>query len=222
MKHLIVAILVFAHGVSYGCGDHNLPKNCRGYKVVPTEKSKTMAFDYEVDIQFGRLRERTHLALDAIVKYAAFRLRLKGTAESKKQAQALIDEWEKKWSRSFYDLGDHKPLSDWLAQKYMAIELILGVETCKTLRLDDIKVINYGIPVVFACVDQVTMSEYYSHLQPFLGVVAYWTSFFTCVGFTWGTGAFYCGPVSLGVEWLSEAFIAPRVNEPLWRAACKK
>ncbi len=100
------------------------------------------------------------------------------------------------------------------------LELILGVEVCKALRLIDIKIINYAIPVVFKCVDQVDEAEYERHFVPFCKVVSFWVTFFSCVGFTYGTGFLYCSPIAIGVEWIVGNHVAPRLNEGVWKRVC--
>jgi hypothetical protein len=139
----------------------------------------------------------------------------------KAEAQKLLNEWDFRWSGYFLrGLGDHAPFSQWVAEKYAMIELILGVDICHALRLDDIKILNYGVPVVFSCVDDVDPEEYGLHFIPFAGTVVYWTSFFACVGGTWGTGFLFCSPISWGAEFVTEKWIAPALNEPAWNMFC--
>src|SRR3972149_2026155 len=131
-----------------------------------------MAEAYGQEIREGRMRERSNMALNAIVRFAAFKLKAKG---HKAKANQLIKEWEGKWSGYIMhvgrDLGDHRPLSQWLAEKYAMLELILGADLCHMLRLDDLKIINYAIPVVFSCVDNVNEVEFGKHFIPFSGTV---------------------------------------------------
>lgn len=212
-------ILLFS-SLAFACGDHNLPINCKIDNENTDEGARLHAKRFENDVKLGRLTERTKLALDAIVYYAIFNLKMKGTEESLKQAETIKEEWEHRFK--YRDLGDHEPVSQWLAEKYSVLEFILGTSVMRATRLEDLKIINYAIPVIFKCVDNVDEYEFYLHEQPFLGTVSYWSSFWTCVGFTWGTGALYCGPLSKGVEWLVETMAAPRLNSFLWKKSCNK
>ena len=229
MLRLTLFAIVASSTVALGCGQPGSPTNgcipmepSRDEPVYEvSDRTQSMSSDYGREIESGRLRERTNMALDAMIRFAAFKLRLKGYPQT---ADKIIKEWEGQWSgyieRVGRDIGDHKPLSEWIAQKYAVIELILGEDLCHALRLDDIKIINYGIPVVFSCVDNVGEVEYGKHFIPFSGTVIYWTSFFACVGGTWGTGFLWCAPISWGCEFLTEKFVAPKLNHTVWNWSC--
>lgn len=216
MKYVLLAIFC---SVAFGDGEIGktfMPKGQGKDSAQTREIVKT----YKKEVQEGRFAERTNLALNAIVRFAAFQLTLKG---HKDEADKLIAEWESGFDGYLLrrDLGDHAPLSMWLAEKYAMIEFILGTEVCHFLRLDDIKTINYGIPVVFKCVDDVDVVEYGKHFIPLSGVAVYWSSFFACVGGTWGTGFLFCSPISMGAEWLTETWAAPRLNPTVHKWSCQ-
>ena len=185
-----------------------------------SDRTWGMANKFGEQIEARKLPERTNAALDAMVRFAAFKLKAKG---HKIQAKKLIAEWENQYE-GFHlrrDLGDHAPMSKWLAEKIDILEFILGTEVMKALRLYDLKVINYGLPMVFKCLDNASEVEFGKHFIPLSGVVIYWTSFFACVGFTWGTGFLWCGPVSMGAEFLTTSFVAPKLNPVVWKWSCK-
>lgn len=175
---------------------------------------------FEDDIRHNRLRERTNSALDALVHLSAYKLRRAG---HRKEAAQLLKEWKEQWDGYLLrrDIGDHAPLSQWLAQKYATLEFILGIKVCQSLRLTDLKVINFAIPVVFNCVDKVLSDEYARHFEPLCGVVSFWTTFFTCVGMTWGTGFLFCSPIAMGTEYLVQKYIAPKLEFWAWDIACQ-
>lgn len=188
-------------------------------------RTKRLASRFENDVKAGRLKERTHKATDAIIRLAVYKLNRVG---KKKEAAQLLKEWKEQ--EVFFlgrGIGDHKPLSKWIADKYNMLEFTLGKDICYDLRLSDLKSINFGIPVVLSCVDDVDEMEYFKHFvsdEDYRGlgpVAGYWTSFFACVGSTWGTGFLYCAPLAMGVEWLSKNYVCPKLNEPLWKRACK-
>jgi hypothetical protein len=195
-------------------------------------RTQRMARQYEDDLKNGRLAKRTDAALDALIRLSAYKLKRIGKVT---EANKLLKEWEDQWSGEIVRLsmvkrgiGDHKPLSEWLAQKYAMLEFLLGKPACQALRITDIHVINFAIPVVISCVDNVSQDEYYAHfVEDILGgykglgpVVSYWVSFFSCVGMSWGTGFLWCSPISQGVEYLSMRLVCPKLNEPLWKLSC--
>lgn len=195
-----------------------------------SQKTERMAKQYEDDLKNGRLAKRTDTALDALIRLAAYKLKRIG---EHKKANQLLKEWEQQWSGEIVRLhargiGDHKPMSEWLAKQYTMLEFLIGKAACQALRLTDIHVINFALPVVISCVDNVSEDEFYAHfVEDVLGgykglgpVVSYWVSFFSCVGFSWGTGFLWCSPISQGVEYLSMRFICPKLNEPLHKLSC--
>lgn len=227
MKRLFVVLwlaLLTAGWSAFGCTASDGPTNCdeEVRSADLSYKSHDAANQFIDDVQRGQLRQRTSIALNAMVRYAAFRLRLSG---HKDESAKLIAEWESGWDTyllraSARDLGDHAPLSVWLSEKYAMLEFVLGVDICHFFRLDDIKTLNYAIPVVFSCIDNVDVVEYGRHFIPFSGTVVYWASFFACVGGTWGTGFLFCSPISVGAEFITKNWAAPALNEPAWDLAC--
>lgn len=175
---------------------------------------------FSAQVERGQLKEKTNVALDAMVRFAAWKLNQKGHP---KESKRLLSEWEGRWSVVLLsrDLGDHRPMSKWLADKYAMLEFTLGKDLCHMLRLDDIKTVNYALPVVFKCVDNVDEREYSKHFIPLCGVVAYWGSLAACTGLTFGTGFFFCGPIAMSVEWLTENVFAPKINGSAWKRACR-
>ncbi len=184
-------------------------------------RTKRLANEFKSEVENQRLRKKTNQALDAIVKLAAYKLKRVG---KKKEAEKLLKEWKEQYSLylEMRDLGDHKPLSDWLAAQYQIWVFWLSLDVVKALRLSDINVINFAIPVVFTCLDNVGESEYELHFVPLMGVTSFWVSFWTCVGMTWGTGFIYCSPISMGVEYLTTSTVAPYLNKYAWDLACKE
>jgi len=47
------------------------------------------------------------------------------------------------------DVGDHAPLSEWVAKWYQKLEDLLGVQVMEFFHLRDVWVLNFTIPVVF-------------------------------------------------------------------------
>lgn len=188
-------------------------------KPEVSDKTGRLSREFQKEIESGQLRAKTDHALDSIIKLAVYKLR---RTHHKKEADKLLHDWLDHWQGYLLrrDIGDHKPLSMWLANQYAMLEMILGREVCHALRLDDLKIINFCIPVVFACVDKVGEAEYKVHFVPLMGTVSFWTTEITCVGGTWGTGFLWCSPIAMGVELLTKTVIAPNLNEMSWKVFC--
>lgn len=198
-------------------------------KPEVSNRTKRMANRYRLEIKAGKLKERTNDALDSIIRLAHYKLNRIG---EKEKAKKLITEWENQFKYELISRGitDHKPLSQWLAGVTAMLEQTLGHDTMHALRLDDLITINYAIPVIFRCIDDVDEIEFYLHFvddntHGYRGlgpVVAYWTTFFACVGFTYGSGFLYCSPIAMGVEFIAREAICPALNQPIWKLSCKK
>lgn len=197
-----------------------------------SNRTRAMAQRYGQDMKSGKISYRANQALNAIIRLAAYKLNRIGYT---KEAKRLIYEWEHQWDgelmrlASHRGISDHKPLSVWLADQCFTIRLLIGKEAFYNLRISDISTINFAIPVIISCVDNVTEGEFFLHfvkdeangyrgLAPVLG---FWGSFFSCVGFSWGAFFAFCAPISLGVEFLLETNIAPQLNPYIWKISCK-
>lgn len=216
MKALFSLALLFATIIASAedC-DRTLPNRCEIYAEVSTT-TMGIAQDTENAIRRWQLRDKTIAALDAIFRLAEYKLKKEG---HKFYAWRLIKEWEYH-KINLRDLGDHAPLSAWIDEKYHEIADFLGPQVTHFLRIDDLEVINHAVPVVFSCIDNVWIDEYERHFTPLCGTITYWTAFFSCVGFTWGTGFYFCSPIAMGSEFLVEKFVAPKLNEWAWEKAC--
>ena len=187
----------------------------------------------------GRLAARTDEAIAQIIKLGARTLRRKGfTAD----AYHLEDEYNG-YFRGFLErmvksqerkIGDHKPLSAYLAIAYEILELKLGLTLCSMLHLTDLKTLNYGIPVVFhACtfpMDAVTVprkDEYRNHFAGdgryagLVPVISYWVVWGFCEAATWGAGWFFiCSPLGTVCEIVMEKYIAPGLSDRIFDRVC--
>lgn len=188
-------------------------------------RTKRMANDFKKEINSGRFKKKVHTSLDAIIKLAAYKLKRVGKV---KESKLLLKEWSEQSLR--IGIGSHDPLSKWLSDQYLKWEFLLSKDVVHALRLDDIHTINHAIPVVFSCIDDIDEIEYFMHLchddlnkfRGLLPVTAYWTSFWSCVGFSWSTGFVWCAPISMGVEIISDSVVCPSVNGSLYKLACNK
>lgn len=195
-----------------------------------SDRTRKLSKKFQRDVESGGLRYKIDRSLDAIIKLAAYKLKRIG---KKKEANQLLKEWHDQHEYSLIfmrGIGSHAPLSQWLSDKYLQWEFILGKDILHALRLSDIHTLNHAIPVVVSCIDDVDLHEYSLHFvyddeNGYRGlgpVVTYWTTFIVCVGGTWGSGFLFCAPIAMGTEFLSKQFVCPKLTEPLWKWACKK
>lgn len=195
-----------------------------------TEKDERIAKEVGRDLEKGgnRIKLRMHNTLDIMMRVAVSELLEKGYIP---EAQQLENEWNE-WSYTILandDLGDHAPLSKWLATTYQKLEDMLGVWIMEQTHLIDLKVMNYSIPVVFnACtfdMGAITIpraEEYACHFVAygknkdgaFAPVVTWWASYIGCTIGTMGTGfSFVCGAAAEGAKWIMKKHIAPPISK---------
>jgi hypothetical protein len=122
----------------------------------------------------------------------------------------------------FTGIGDHAPLAQWLTDLYDRLDAALGPELMAFLHLDDIRTINYCIPVVFHLDTihdgEIDEPEYAVHFVPFCGVVAYWGVWFGCEIATYGGGWFLvCSPAAMLAEYATTEWVAPKFAEPAYK-----
>lgn len=177
--------------------------------------------------------EKTAAALDHIFALACFNLRREGHDDV---ADQVCGDWERRFRPYLVNvmaegLGDHKPLSEWLAVVCMALKSSLGEFTYVALHLDDLEIINFGLPVMFdphasaewcrELPDDPCDQEYKEHAAPVIGVTSYWLAYWGCTAGTMGAGALVliCTPVGMLTESIVMIRIAPGIAERIWARA---
>lgn len=118
------------------------------------------------------------------------------------------------------DIGDYAPMSEFLVRLDQDLTRRLGPKIMAFTHLEDIRIINYTIPVVFnfeSIPDEaISPAEYKKHFVPFGGVVAYWGVSIFCDVATWGTGYWIvCTPAGLLAKYATINYIAPPMY-PRW------
>lgn len=109
--------------------------------------------------------ERRPLAVDALTSMLTVAARNLEDSGRQADADRLLGEWEITYrdvvAGVTEDMGDHAPLSEWLATWYALLEAELGVEFMELSHLRDIFIMNFSMPVVFSptadepwCIDQ--------------------------------------------------------------------
>ena len=178
--------------------------------------------------QLDTYSQQSDRAVGRMISFAAFLLDRKGYTND---AIRLRGEYTTHYTHAVYyhylgvqqvDLGDHKPLSQWLADWYDALDALLGPTVMEMTHLVDIKILNFAIPVVFHpkgyLGDSWDMKEYRNHFVPFSGAVSYWITWSVCVGATWGAGAitFLCGPIAEVSKYIVVKRIAPTLSDKIY------
>lgn len=236
VRLLVVLLIALSMSAAAAFGDMYTEIHGDGiYTVAENEDASRRVEKMRREIEIGglkRLAEHTARDLDALMKIAAWNLKRK---KYYSQASQLEREW--KYHRvaltSFMmedgrAIGDFEPLSQWLAEKYEMLELILGYEVCRALRLSDIKTFNYTIPVVFKPCEH-GLPEFELHFihddryRGLMPVVSYWATSITCSIATFGAGYFFiCSPIAMLVEVGVDKWAAPWLAPRIFNMACSK
>lgn len=176
-------------------------------------------------IEDGRLAEKADEALNNLLVSTIGELKKRGH-------KALAMETENGWRKhrgfiqslqySSTGIGDH-PAIQWLADIHEKIHFVLGDDICRALRIHDLYIFAYCIPVVFQCVDKVGAIEYERHFIPLVKVISYWLSYAICTGATMGMGGitFLCGLGAMVVEQAVGMFVAPALVDKAYGIFCK-
>lgn len=171
--------------------------------------------DVVSEFRTGNLGNKTQLVLNGIVRAAVAELKKKGYST---QADLYLAEWETRFSDYFFrngamDLGDHAPLSEWLEGFYVNLERNLGASTCRALHFDDIRTLNFAIPVVFNPTNEAwDKEEFRRHFVPFASSIAYWAALLGCRAAVTGI-PFVCSLAANGASITMRLFIAPNLSD---------
>lgn len=191
------------------------------------EEARNYSDYVEGKIKQGRLNELSDRAMTRLLEVASRELAKRGYSD---QAKIMMGEWLYEQRPKFYerDLGDLPGLSQWITERYLVIELILGKDVCRALHLSDMMTFNHAIPVCLACNPVVDVDEYGRHFiesdsgrfRGFAPCVTWWVTEIICMTASSGIGAFICGPISMGTEYLMREYAAPKISPWLWDKVC--
>jgi hypothetical protein len=185
------------------------------------------------------LRDRVDAAMTSALNVAAEELDSRGYQAD---ANDIRMTWAIEYHYSmFYEsrnIGDHKPVSQWVADKYNTIEFLLGRDFCIKSHIADIKTINYAVPVVFRpCsfpMDNVQGERSVEYKRHFCGgasgddtynglvpVVTYWAVYIGCSAATSGTGfVFVCGIAGTLGEKIIQNYVAASMSDRIYNKVC--
>lgn len=240
---LVVLVVCFVVSAScvFGAVEPSYDGLTLSEKAEVKKQSKRFTAQIRAEIEDGRmdtLAKKTDEAIENLVNRGIERLEEAGDREAAHFYRFIYrTEYSGYVTRMVahggYDIGDHAPLSQWLADFYNRLELILGIAVCKSLHLSDIKTINHSLPIVFKpCsfpMDSVggeRIDEYRRHFNAgevyygLIPVVAYWLVDAPCMLFTSGIAAFLCGPIAGGVEYAVSITVGPKLSDWVFTKSC--
>lgn len=198
-------------------------------------RSDDITKEVQADLESGNftyLAIKLDSAINGWVQYSAIVLTRKGNPELAERLRSEYQASYRSYARSMQylqkDVGDHPPFSDWVEEWCQKIEATLGTRLFELLHLDDIRVINYCVVVVFQpCGDarfppivQWGAPEYKLHFVPFAGTISYWIAWGVCTGATFGAGAIglICSPIGEVCEMVIENRVAPPLSDRIYKA----
>jgi hypothetical protein len=187
------------------------------------------------DVSGSDIKQASQTALNTIVAEGVRALRTNGDGGL---ARKYEGEWEQKFSTEFtsgidaLDLGDHKPLSQWLANFYDKLEERLGRTVIRQGLLGDIYLMNFAIPITFAPKGTWRTAEtpnrdwveYRKHFIPFANVVTYWAVNIACNKIMKGQdmgkqGQKLCSKVAEKLRFVMGRRIAPKISDFIFNKA---
>ena len=118
------------------------------------------------------------------------------------------------------DIGDYAPLSDFLTRLSETLDQKLGSEIMELTHLEDVRVLNYTVPVVFHLntipEGAISPAEYKKHFIPLAGITAFWGVSIACDIGTLGSGYWViCSPAGVIAKFAVVEYIAPPAA-PRW------
>jgi len=173
----------------------------------------------------AKMRWYLNAVLEAMLRRADYFLRIRGEDAA---ADEIWAEWKIHKKHLFAigreDLGDHKPLSEWLSRLYVRLEAKLGKWAMVQLGLDQIKIVNYAVPVVFyPKMPGIDRKEYRLHFAPLAKVIAFWMILSACeVAFSVPILGEVCDPAAAFGAHLMEVKFAPWLSDLIWNASHRR
>jgi hypothetical protein len=218
MKKLLVILAMSSMALaSYANADTEIPADLhQGLQAAYDANSAVIA-----DFQSGVVAASAQNGLNIMVARGIAILREIGETQ-------LADQFESEWANQFshylisHELGDHEPLSPWLANYYN----VLSAKTdgiIKAVQLvQDINTMNYALGVVlrpngaWRTHTDYDRIEYRKHFIPMADILTYWTSLELCKHYVKGLGRQFCGQGATKLETLMGRYVAPEMSDFVW------
>lgn len=159
---------------------------------------------------------RTDQTISLVIDRAVYELERRGFFDEAKKIRGEYDLTFKNYIQLQFhmsDIGDHKPLIEWLGGVLVILRLTLGDFIMEQTHLMDLYILVFAIPVVFDPTNKEwDRAEYKLHFSPFSGVITYWLSWATCEA-CGGVGLpLACSVLAGGLKLIVKDFIAPGVG----------
>lgn len=207
-------------------------------KAFVRKKANESVRDLLRDLEGGSLKKlalKSDIALEGMVSRGVRALREAGDLDG---AYWVESEYEREWRGAITrlsdrNIGDHKPLIQWIDTVYKRIIAVIGVPAAKALHLSDLWVLDMTIPVVFRpCtfeMDLVTIPrkmEYQNHFAEdpvYYGLVPtdiWWLVWVPCTLGSSGIGALFCSPIAMAAEFIMGRYVAPPLSDKVFDLSC--
>ncbi len=197
---------------------------------VAIENSTSAGMNTIDEMRLGQLKKTWIKGFGALLNFAVKNLQDKGHHQL---ASQILNDWQyysQTLSGDFtpWDLGDHRPVSEWLTWFYVQLESTLTKPFCEFFFLDDIKAFNYGYIVSFnPNGDPITKEtwnrqEYQKHFVPFATASFYWASYVACSVAAPFPASLGCSIALRAPRYVVKRWVAPPVGVEVYAQAKKK
>lgn len=175
--------------------------------------------------------EKTAKALDVLFRVACWQVE----KNDPQLAFAICSDWIETYRPMVARLGtaegigDHEPVSAWLAVATLMIRESIGDTLFFMLRLNDLDTFNFGIKVAFSpssasawCVETITETcrdEYLAHANPLMGATGYWLANLSCSFASAGALVLICSPIGRATELVIMNTVGPKISYRIYDRA---
>jgi|GEM_PF-1191807 len=229
MKKQYVTLALLASSFAFGVPQAKA--NLKMLSVVSPsameEKASTFAAERaEEDLREGRVERVARQALEVIVRASLNVLKAEGYTQ-------YAERKEREWNTSFslnssnglgaLDLGDHAPLSQWVAGFYDGLEARIDRKWLKLFMIYDLKIFNYGIPVAVRPGGNPRTrqpwgeKEYGLHFVPVSAASVYWISNGACSVAVPPPFSLGCGVAAMLPRLGMEHLVAPGLSKAIYK-----
>jgi hypothetical protein len=183
------------------------------------------------DLKLGKMEQTWAKGIKALVRFSIGALKDQGH-------HSLATRYQQDWSFyvsaidagpfNLFDLGDHRPIYQWLGTFYDELELALGKSFCEFHHIDDIKAFNYGYIVTFhPNGDPLTnetwdLVEYKKHFVPFATASFYWISYAACAVAAPFPASLGCPTALAAPRYVVKQWVSPSIATEVYSEAKKK
>ncbi|MEY4617689.1 MAG: hypothetical protein RJB66_2649 [Pseudomonadota bacterium] len=167
-------------------------------------------------------------SFSAVMNFALKSLREKGYHDIATQRETEWNFYAQKLAMGpvgLLDLGDHRPVCEWLGAFYEELERLLTKPFCEFFHLDDIKAFNYGYVVTYyPNGDPIThetwdKKEYKKHFVPFATASFYWSAYIACNVLAPGLASMGCSIGLMAPRYFVRRWVAPPLAVHVYQQA---